>query len=96
MTMKKYPEGFPLEPNDSEGNVLKEGDNVKILHIPDWLIHDLEEDAQKAIKSCKGQIMTIYEVDDYGYMWVEKPTLETEDTYESHSFSMEPKYLLKV
>jgi hypothetical protein len=96
MTMKKYPDGYPLDPKDSEGNVLKEGDNVIILHIPDSLIHDLEKDAQKAIKSCEGQIMNIYEVDDYGFMWVEKPTLETEDMYESHSFSMEPKYLLKV
>ena len=41
--------------------------------------------------------MKIYEVDDYGYIWVKKPTLEAEDAYESHSFIMEPKkHLLKV
>ena len=93
--MKEYPEGFPLSPLDSEGNALKEGDKVNILQVPDWLIHDLDEESQEVIKGCEGQLMTIYEIDDYGYMWVEKPVLETEEEYESHSFCMEPKNLLR-
>jgi len=94
--MKKIPDGYPLEPKDSENNLLKEGDNVKVLYIPDSLINDLEEDAKKAIKKCKGQVMNIYEVDDYGFMWVEKPTLETKNSYESYRLGMEPKHLIKV
>jgi len=95
MDKKDYPEGFPLKPYDAEGNELKTGDIVKILHIPEWLLNNLDEEATKIIKSCEWSLMTIYEIDDYGYMWVEKPILETDDEYESHSFSMEPKNLLK-
>ncbi|MCG7946638.1 MAG: hypothetical protein N0C84_09900 [Candidatus Thiodiazotropha taylori] len=95
MNKKDYPEGFPLESIDAEGNELKSGDTVKILRIPEWLLNNLDEDAIKIIKNCEGSLMKIYEVDEYGYMWVEKPTLDTEELYESHSFSMEPSNLVK-
>ena len=93
--MKKYPKGYPLKPNDNEGNILKEGDIVKIITIPEYLYKDLDNDEAKSIKSCEGEIMKIHEVDDYGFMWVEKPILETENDYESHRFSIEPVNLLK-
>ena len=95
-TKKEYPEGLPLEPIDLAGNELREGDKVKILAIPDSLLKGLEEKDQDVVKNCEGEVMTITEVDEYGYMWVKKPTLETEDQYESNSFSLEPKHLLKV
>jgi hypothetical protein len=94
--MKKFPEGYPLKPIDSKGSELSEGDRVEILVIPEWLLNGLEEDAQNAIKSCEGQIMIIYEVDEYGFMWVAIPTIDTENNYEAHHFSMEPKNLRKV
>ena len=96
MAMKEYPEGYPLEPIDAEGRSLKEGDKVEVLVIPESLFSGLEEEAQAALKSCEGQVMTIYEVDDYGFMWVAKPTLDTEEDYEAHHFSMEPKHLRRV
>jgi hypothetical protein len=75
---------------------LKEGDRVRILRVPDELIRGLSEEAQHALKSCEGEVMAIYEIDEYGFTWVEKPVLEKEDRYESHSFSMKPEDLLKV
>ncbi|MEW8625313.1 MAG: hypothetical protein AB2551_06140 [Candidatus Thiodiazotropha sp.] len=95
MNKKDYPEGFPLEPIDAEGNELKAGDTVKKLHTPEWLLNNLDDDAIKAIKNCEDSLMKIYEVDEYGYMRVEKPTLDTEEFYESHSFSMDPNNLVK-
>ena len=95
MTTMKYPDGFPLKPEDAEGNVLRTGDTVRILHIPDRLLEGLDEDAVQALKGCSGELMVIQEIDDYGYMWVEKPVLKTDNAYVSHSFSLEPKYLLK-
>ena len=96
MAKKDYPPGFPLRPCDAQGQFLREGDSVRVLRIPDELVHGLSDEAQQALKSCEGEVMTIYEVDDYGFMWVEKPVLETEDRYESHSFSMKPEDLLKI
>jgi hypothetical protein len=96
MPNKEMPEGYPLEPKDFEGNILKEKDNVKILHIPDWLIHDLDDESKKNILSCINTIMNIYEFDEYGYAWLETITLDSEDEYKSNSFSMEPQNLLKI
>ncbi|MES9859736.1 MAG: hypothetical protein ABW157_02220 [Candidatus Thiodiazotropha sp. LLP2] len=95
MNNKEYPEGFPLKPYDAEGSELQTGDTVKILHIPEGLLNNLDKETINIIKNCEGNLMTIYEIDDYGYMWVEKTILETDDEYESHSFSMEPKNLVK-
>lgn len=38
MFTEKMPEGFPLEPKDFEGNLIQEGDAVKILSIPESLL----------------------------------------------------------
>jgi hypothetical protein len=94
--MKDYPEGFPLEPIDNQGNKIKEGDSVKVLVIPEWLISGLDDDAVKAINACEGKEMKIEEIDDYGYAWLRMVTLSTETECESHSFSMRPNDLLKL
>ena len=95
MPKKKMPEGFPLEPKDAEGNLIKEGDAVKILNIPESIIHDLDEESKHTVKKCEGSVMVINEIDDYGYAWVEKVTSKTEEEYKSNSFGMEPKNLLR-
>ena len=84
-----------MESTDSEGQKIAEGDIVKILTIPEWLVHDMDDASRKVVKSCEGTLMKINEIDEYGYAWVEKVTIQTESEYESDSFSMEPKYLLK-
>lgn len=80
MSMKKLPEGFPLKPIDSNGHEIREGDKVRVISIPDWLTKNLDEDSVTDIKNCEGAEMHAYEIDDY----------------ESHSFSMEPRNLLKI
>ena len=55
----------------------------------------MDDASRKVVKSCEGTLMKINEIDEYGYAWVEKVTIQTESEYESDSFSMEPKYLLK-
>ena len=93
--MGDAPKKFPLEPFDKSGNALKEGDSVKILMIPDWLIKDLGGKSVRAVKACEGSVMSIYEMDCYGYAWVEAVTLSNDSEYKSNSFCMEPKNLLK-
>ena len=92
--MSRPPEDFPLEPFDFEGNEIKVGNVVKILKIPEWLIHDLDTESAKIVKSCEGANMEITEIDEYGYAWVEKVSISTEENYQSNSFCMEPENLL--
>ena len=53
-------------------------------------IHDLEICSQEAIKNCEGAKIVIEEIDEYGHIWLEKVTLQTEDSYESDKFALEP------
>ena len=66
MPMNKIPEGCPLEPKDFAGNVVSQGDIVRILRIPDWLIHGLDDESKKNVESCEGSNMSVYEIDEYG------------------------------
>jgi hypothetical protein len=94
--MNNPPANFPLEPLDRAGNIIKEGDTVRILEIPDWLVHDLPPSEAAVVRSCAGTEMLVYEIDSYGYFWVCVITKGTEDEYQSQSFVMEPKNVLKV
>ena len=87
---------FPLKPYDSKGVEIKTGDKVKILKITDALIHDLPEEDQKALKEYEGKIMSVYEIDKYGFMWVESTEVNTDEYYSSRSFCLEPHVLEKV
>lgn len=93
--MKNYPEGFPLELFDSEGNGISAGDYVRLLSIPEWLWADLDEEPALVVKSCEGKVMVIQEIDDYGYAWVQTVAQDSECEYSSSSFCMEPERLLK-
>jgi hypothetical protein len=95
--MKDMPEGFPLPPIDAEGNRIKEGDVVRIDTIPDSLVADyLDDEGKRTVRGSEGKEMIITEIDEYGFVWVEVILLQTEDQYNTHSFSMEPKHITKV
>ncbi|MCL2022417.1 MAG: hypothetical protein FWG81_10230 [Betaproteobacteria bacterium] len=72
------------------------GDKVKLIGIPDWLIHDLPPDEQSEILACIGSVFTIERVDDYGYFWVGfgYTTEDKENAYYTgHSFCVTKEYL---
>mgnify|MGYP001493792204 CR=1 FL=1 len=52
------------------GNALKVGDAVRLLGLPNWLLHDLPEDEQVELLAFVGKVMQVQEIDCYGYVWV--------------------------
>lgn len=46
------------------------GDRVKVISVPDWLIHDLPENEKQEILACLGKTAVIEDIDKYGYYWV--------------------------
>lgn len=86
----------PLSSLDSEGHVLKEGDSVKVVHIPQWVYGGLRSDSVAAIRSCEGDVMTIDEIDDHGYVWVQRIVEQDNGVKRAHSFSNEPQNFLKI
>jgi len=91
------PEGYPLPSIDSEGNQIKEGDIIKINITPDSLVADyLDDEGKRTVRESEGKEMKITEIDKYGFVWVEVILLHTEDEYNTHSFSMDPKHVSKA
>ena len=49
---------------------IKLGDYVKLVELPEWLIHDLPDDEKAQIVSYIGKTAVITEIDNYGYYWL--------------------------
>ena len=61
--------GKKLPPIDVNGVGLRAGMHVRILTIPDWLIHDLPPEEVGRLMEVKGTVMQIAKFDEFGYAW---------------------------
>jgi hypothetical protein len=78
------------------GNDIQLGSRVKLLGLPNWLVHDLPESEQIEICSYIGQSATVMEIDGYGYLWLGFGlTIESGDTayYNGHSFAVPREFV---
>jgi hypothetical protein len=94
--MSNPPTIFPLKPQDYAGNPVRLGDTVRIIEIPEWLIHDLPKEEALAITACIGSKMVVNEIDNNGFFWVTIIDSDTKDEYQAQSFAMEPRNVLKI
>ena len=65
------------------------GDQVKLIRIPEWLVHDLPNDEKLEIQSYVGKTGIVSEIDGAGYFWIGfGETLQSDDgaLYSGHSF----------
>jgi hypothetical protein len=58
---------------DAHGTPVKVGDRVRIMTIPDWLVHDLPDEEQDRLAEFDGQIVTVEEIDRFSYLWFKDP-----------------------
>lgn len=49
---------------------MKAGDKVRVLAIPDWLVHDLPEEDVEHLRAQIGMVHVIHEVQVGGYLWL--------------------------
>jgi len=78
--------------------VLQAGDDVVLVRIPDWLVHDLPESEKQELISCVGRKMKIEKIDRHGYCWIGFGTAIDvgDDThYSGHSFCVPADCLKK-
>ncbi len=74
-------------------------DQVRLINVPDWLIHDLPQDEQAEILSFIGRITQVTEIDSYGYFWVGfgHTTVDSDGSkYNGHSFCVPRDCLEKI
>jgi hypothetical protein len=72
------------------------GDRVKLLGVPDWLMHDLPESEKVEMRAFIGQSAVVREIDSHGYFWLGFGVFEElGDTacYSGHSFCVSRDFI---
>lgn len=72
------------------------GDRVKLLGLPDWLIHDLPEGEQTEMRSFVGRCAIVEKIDAYGFFWLGfGSTTQVSDAaqYCGHSFCVPREFI---
>ena len=80
-------------------SAIKVGSLVKLLGIPEWLIHDLPESERAEMLGFVGRHAVVTEIDGAGYFWLGFGlTVETGDVadYSGHSFCVTDEFLERV
>ena len=75
---------------------IRPGDCVKLLGLPDWLMHDLPENEQIEMHAFVGQCAVVDAIDVYGYFWLGfGSTTEVGDAahYSGHSFCVPKEFI---
>jgi hypothetical protein len=69
---------------DRNGKLVKVGTKVKIISVPEWLLSKVPADESKRLSSMVGKVFQVYEIDEWGGVWVEKWFNEDNDILNSH------------
>lgn len=70
---------------------IRVGDRVRLLGLPDWLVHDLPAAEQAEMRGFIGQSCVVSELDTHGYYWLGfGSTVGDSDAahYSGHSFGV--------
>jgi hypothetical protein len=81
-----------------KSTVLKIGDKVKLLSVPEWLVRDLPDDEVEEIRSFVGGKTTIESIDVNGY-WIGFGNMTDQlnsSNFSGHSFCVEAFRLRKL
>ncbi len=70
------------------------GQQIRLVRIPDWLVHDLLQDERKQIEERLGTVFDITEIDSNGCVWMGfGSTVEEDevgDVYRGQTFCVTP------
>ncbi len=74
---------------DCKGTPVKIGAKVKLLSIPECLLSSVPKGEAAHLKSMIGEVFRVYEIDEWGGVWVEKCFDDKKDDgIMSHSLSL--------
>ncbi len=73
---------------DRNGNSVKVGMLVRVIHVDEALIKSLPEEEREDVRSMQNDVLEVYEIDKYGQAWVEKNWNRGNGQTESHSLGL--------
>lgn len=78
------------EVKDINGAAVRVGTRVRVLKISDSVLSQLSESEAEAARSMEGEVLEVYEIDEWGGAWVEKSSRAGDGTSVSHSLGLGP------
>jgi len=81
------------EVKDRNGKPVRVGTRVRVLRISDAVLSQLPESEAEAARSMEGEVLEVYEIDEWGGAWVEKSHRASDGTTVSHSLGLGPEQM---
>lgn len=78
------------ETQDINGAVVRVGSQVRVLKIDESVLSQLSPSEAEAARSMEGEVLEVYEIDEWGGAWVEKSWRESDGTPVSHALGLGP------
>ena len=69
---------------------------VRVLEVPASLQRDLPADEWADVSSMLGQVLEVYELDEWGQAWVQQVFPHRDASYHSHSLGLDPHQMERV
>jgi len=79
------------EVRDINGTPVHVGTRVRVLKISDSVLSLLSESEAEATRAMRGEVLEVYEVDEWGSAWVEKTWRAPDGTSTTHSLGLGPE-----
>lgn len=78
------------ETEDVNGAVVRVGSRVRVLEIDDAILSQLSQSEADAARAMQGDVLEVYEIDEWGGAWVEKSWHAGDGTPVSHALGLGP------
>ncbi len=78
------------EIQDINGAAVRVGTRVRVLKISAEVLAQLSDSEAEAARIMEGEVLEVYEIDEWGGAWVEKTWREEDGTPVSHSLGLGP------
>lgn len=81
------------EIQDINGAPVHVGTHVRVLKISAEVLSQLSESEADAAQIMEGEVLEVYEIDEWGGAWVEKSWRESDGTSVSHTMGLGPEQM---
>jgi hypothetical protein len=81
------------EIRDINGATVRVGTKVRVLRISDSVLSQLPEAEAEAARLMEGEVLEVYEIDEWGGAWVEKSWREADGKSVSHALGLGPEQM---
>lgn len=81
------------ETQDINGTPVRVGTRVRVLRISDEVLSQLPESEAEAARAMEGEVLEVYEIDEWGGAWVEQSWQESDGSPVSHALGLGPEQM---